>query len=435
MTPGAAGFMNRSSRYSWYVLGLLALANVFNYMDRTLIAVVLPQIKAELLLSDTQLGVLTGIAFAVFYAVFGLPIARWADRGTRRTIVSFAIAAWSGMTVLCGAAQSYLQLLLARVGVGIGEAGCIPPSHSLIADYFPPSQRATAFGIHTGGALVGTIVGLTIGGLIAQAWGWRWAFYALGAPGILLAILLRATVREPRRGALDAPGAAIPEPVPLGSALATLWRRSSYVHMVVTIAFITFASFGVSTWLPSFYVRSFGLSAGEVGFYLGIVVGLGGVAGTALGGVLADRLGKGDLRRPLLVQGGIAFGLGLPLMLCTLVAPTAGLALAANTLWAAANALITAPAMATMQAAVSNRLRATATAVCMFAAALVGIGLGPLLIGMLSDALTPRYGAAALRYSLLWLSVISVYPALHVWLAARALQRDQAATNPSTATN
>ena len=410
-----------SSRYLWYALSLLFAANLFNYMDRMVISVVLPLIKADLDLSDTQLGVLTGIAFAVFYATFGIPIARWADRGTRRTIVSLAIAVWSAMTVLCGLAQNFLHMMLARFGVGIGEAGCVPPSHSLISDYFPTERRATALGIHTAGATLGIVGGLVLGGYIAETWGWRWAFFVLGAPGLLLAILTRLTLREPTRGAQEERPVDAAQP-PLGEVLRYLGRRRSYVHLVIVFAMGSFAAFGIQMWLPSFYVRSFGMSTAEVGFYFGIAFGLGSAMGTLGGGYVADWMGKGDMRKPLLVLGVGASAMTLPLSLGVLLAPWAALALSLNLVSSTIGGL------AAIQTVADNRVRAIAVAILMFSSSMVGVGLGPLFAGMLSDVLAPRFGDDSLRYSLIILSTLGVYPIVHLWLAVRALPRDAETT-------
>ena len=416
-----------SSRYLWYALSLLFAANLFNYMDRMVISVVLPLIKADLDLSDTQLGVLTGIAFAVFYATFGIPIARWADRGTRRTIVSLAIAVWSAMTVLCGMAQNFFHLMLARFGVGIGEAGCVPPSHSMISDYFPTERRATALGIHTAGATLGIVAGLVLGGYIAETWGWRWAFFMLGAPGLLLAILTRLTLREPTRGAHEEVAVGAPQP-PLGEVLRYFARRRSYVHLVIVFAMGSFAAFGIQMWLPSFYVRSFGMSTAEVGFYFGIAFGLGSAIGTLGGGYVADFMGKGDMRRPLLILGVGASAMTLPLSLGVLLAPWAALALTFNLVSSTIGGLANGPLFAAIQSVVDNRMRAMAVAILMFSSSMIGVGLGPLFAGMLSDVLAPRFGDDSLRYSLIILSCLGVYPIVHLWLAVRALPRDAETT-------
>lgn len=412
-----------SSRYLWYALSLLFAANLFNYMDRMVISVVLPLIKADLGLSDTQLGVLTGFAFAVFYATFGIPIARWADRGTRRTIVSLAIAVWSAMTVLCGMAQNFLHMMLARFGVGIGEAGCVPPSHSMIADFFPTERRATALGIHTSGATLGIVGGLVLGGFIAETWGWRWAFFMLGAPGLLLAIVTQLTLREPTRGAFEEAAVDAPQP-PLRDVLRYFARRSSYVHLVIVFAMGSFAAFGIQMWLPSFYVRSFGMSTAEVGFYFGIAFGLGSAIGTLGGGYVADWMGKGDMRKPLLILGVGASAMTLPLSLGVLLSPWAALALSLNLVSSTIGGLANGPLFAAIQSVVDNRMRAIAVAILMFSSSMIGVGLGPLFAGMLSDMLAPRFGDDSLRYSLVILSCLGVYPIVHLWLAVRALPRD-----------
>lgn len=412
-----------SSRYLWYALSLLFAANLFNYMDRMVISVVLPLIKADLDLSDTQLGVLTGIAFAVFYATFGIPIARWADRGTRRTIVSLAIAVWSAMTVLCGMAQNFVHMMLARFGVGIGEAGCVPPSHSMIADFFPTERRATALGIHTSGATLGIVGGLVLGGYIAETWGWRWAFFMLGAPGLLLAIVTQLTLREPTRGAHEDAAVDVPQP-PLREVLRYFARRRSYVHLVIVFAMGSFAAFGIQMWLPSFYVRSFGMSTAEVGFYFGIAFGLGSAMGTLGGGYVADWMGKGDMRRPLLILGVGASAMTLPLSLGVLLSPWAALALSLNLVSSTIGGLANGPLFAAIQSVVDNRMRAIAVAILMFSSSMIGVGLGPLFAGMLSDMLAPRFGDDSLRYSLVILSCLGVYPIVHLWLAVRALPHD-----------
>ena len=272
-------------------------------------------------------------------------------------------------------AQNFLQLMLARFGVGIGEAGCIPPSHSLISDYFPKERRSTALGIHTAGATLGIVVGLALGGYIAETWGWRWAFWMLGAPGLLLAILIRLTLSEPPRGARDEVIVTDSSQPPLREVLDYLARRKSYVHLVILTSVGSFAAFGISMWLPSFYVRSFGMSMAEVGLYFGIAFGLGSAIGTLGGGYLADWIGKGDMRKPLIVLGVVASILTLPMNLGVLLAPTATIALSLNLLSSIVGSLVNGPLYATIQAVVGNRMRAMATAVVMFASSLIGIGL------------------------------------------------------------
>ena len=297
----------------------------------------------------------------------------------------------------------------------------------MISDYFPSERRATALGIHTSGATLGIVAGLVLGGYIAETWGWRWAFFVLGAPGLLLAILTRLTLREPTRGAQDEATVDADQP-PLGEVLRYLAKRTSYVHLVIVFATGSFAAFGIQMWLPSFYVRSFGMSTAEVGFYFGIAFGLGSAIGTLGGGYVADWMGKGDMRKPLLVLGVGASALSLPLSLGVLLAPVAALALSLNLVSSTIGGLANGPLFATIQSVVGNRMRAIAVAILMFSSSMVGVGLGPLFAGMLSDLLAPRFGDESLRYSLIILSMIGVYPIVHLWLAVRALPRDVEAT-------
>src|SRR5688572_2748318 len=240
-----------SSCYAWYAVSLLAIVNVVNYMDRMALSILLPDIKTDLQLTDTQLGLLTGMAFALFYAVFGIPIARWADRGTRRTIIALALTVWSVMTAISGAAQSFRQLFLARIGVGIGEAGCIPPSHSLISDYVPMARRPGAFALHTAGATTGIIVGLSLGGWLSDEIGWRWTFVVLGIPGLILAFIVRFTLKEPSRGHSDGRAANLPAPS-LREAVSYFLKCRTYLQLVLIVAIASLVNFGLNQWLPSF---------------------------------------------------------------------------------------------------------------------------------------------------------------------------------------
>ena len=283
------------STYQKYVIGLLLVVYTFNFIDRQIIAILSPAIKAELGLSDTQLGLLKGLPFAIFYALFGFPIARLADRKNRVTIISVAIALWSGMTVLCGAAQSYIQLLLARMGVGVGEAGCSPPAHSLISDYFPKSQRATALGIYSLGISFGTLFGILLGGLIADAFGWRWAFVLVGLPGILLAIIVKLTLKEPVRGTMDGLAKRATAPtLPIAESFVKMWGIRSFRVLCFSGALSAFCSFALALWIVDFLFRSHGLTYANLTWPLAMVIGIGGGIGTVEGGYVADLWGGKD---------------------------------------------------------------------------------------------------------------------------------------------
>ena len=413
-----------SKRYVAYAIGLLAVINMFNYMDRMVLSVLLPLIKADLALTDTQLGLLTGFAFALFYAVFGIPLARWADRGNRRNLVSVALVLWSVMTASCGLAQSFFHMLLCRVGIGVGEAGCIPPSHSLISDFVPPERRSTALSIHTAGATVGIIVGLALGGWLGTVIGWRLTFLVVGAPGLLIAVVLRLTLREPPRGHAD--GIETDSAAPsLREVLRYLWGQRSYVHLVGAFAFGSFAAFGLSQWMPSFYVRSFGMSTAAVGVLFGLAYGAGEGLGTLIGGPLADVLMKKDPRWVMWL-GAVSYAISFPIMLAIFLTPSVKVAVALTFISFVVVGLPNGPLFAAVQSVVAPRMRALASAVTMFSAAVFGIGAGPFVVGFLSDLMGGWAGDQSLRYALIIASVFILIPVAHFLLGARTLQQDQA---------
>jgi len=290
--PGGDGI---TPGYANYVLGLLFVAYVFNFVDRQILGILLDSIKADLHLSDSVMGLLTGTAFAVFYATLGLPIARLADVWVRRTIIALGLALWSGMTAFSGRAENLVQLACARIGVGVGEAALSPPAHSLISDYFPPERRATALGIYAVGIHVGTLFGFKGGGMLDDAFGWRTTFLVVGLPGLLLALLVRFTVKEPKRGRTD-PSRAAPMPAPpVLEVLRHLLKQPSFVLLSIAMGLTAFAGYAFSVWAPTFLRRAHGWSSGEAGD-LGWPIGIGGALGSILAGWLADRLGRRDPR-------------------------------------------------------------------------------------------------------------------------------------------
>lgn len=385
--------------YVMYVLALFLLANVFNYMDRMLLAVLLEPIKHDLGLSDTQMGLLGGLAFAVTYATVGIPIARWADRGTRRSIVALALAVWSGMTAACGLAQNYLQLFLARVGVGVGEAGGTPPIHSMITDLVPAHWRSTAMAVFTMGAAIGATIGLAAGGWLADAYSWRWAFVVLGLPGVVLALVIRLTVREPSR----APAAPVLSTqsvaLTVDRPFRLLWSIVPLRYVMLGGAALAFVSYGVNQWAPSYFIRQFGLTAAEVGAGVGLAYGLGAAVGLLIGGLAADRLTRHDPAGPVRVLVTASL-LGAPLYFLTFAVDHVALAMGLLFVASAVAAGATAPLMAVAQHLSPPQIRATTSAVLMFFISVVGLGGASWFIGALSDALEPRVGIVALRYSL-----------------------------------
>jgi predicted MFS family arabinose efflux permease len=286
-----------------YALFILTVAYTSNYLDRSIVGILAEPIKKELLLSDTELGLLTGFAFAMFYATLGIPIALLSDRANRRNIIAIAITVWSVMTALCGAAQNYTQLLIARIGVGIGEAGASPPSHSMIADMYAPHERSRALAVYALGVYIGGMLGFLIGAYVSTIWGWRAAFYVVGLPGLIIALLVWLTVKEPQRGLADGldptmrPKRTLRETIAaLGIAFAFMWRSKACRHIVIGVTLTSFVGYGGVMWAAPFLERSFGIPRMQVGVILGPIVGFLGGFGVLLGGYLADRLSKRHLR-------------------------------------------------------------------------------------------------------------------------------------------
>jgi len=386
------------------------------------VAVLLTPIKTELRLSDTQLGFLSGLAFALFYAVCGIPLARVADRRSRRNLMGIALLLWSAITTLGGLVQNFAQLLLVRFGVGIGEAGYAPAAFSMISDYFPPARRQLAAGLMNAGPPVGIMLGLVIGCLVAPAHGWRAAFLVAGIPGLLFAMLFVCTVREPVRGQSDAPAQHDMVQPPFLASLATLWRNRSYRYVTLTTVLEGFSMFALSTWMPSFFERSHHLPLSTIGPSLGLAV-ICGALGSVLGGMFGDRLARIDVRWPL-YMASIGMIAGIPLVLMTLFLANPGAAILCYGLFYFALALAYGPQFALCTATVPLRLRALALSVLMFASAVIAFGLGPLATGMASDALTPALGAEALRAAMAIASLSLIVPAILGCVAAACLNKD-----------
>lgn len=418
-------------RNRYLALSLLMTAYVFNFIDRQILAILQEPIKAELALSDTQLGLLTGFAFAVFYVVMGLPIARWADRGNRRNIIALAVGIWSFFTAISGMVTSYVQLLLVRIGVGVGEAGCSPPSHSMLSDIFSRFERATAIGIYTVGVNIGILLGFLAGGWLNEFFGWRVAFLAVGIPGVILAIAIRLYLHEPRRGRTDEPVlAALPESEEQPSMKAvftTLWRLHTFRYMAVAAAFIAFAGYGLLNWLPSFFIRIHGLSTATVGTWFALILGIGGGLGTWLVGYFSDRLGRRDERWYLWLTA-ISIAVYLPLLIGIFLVQNATLGLL---LYIVPGVFLTTylpPIIAVTHNLVPNRMRAMSSAVVYLILNLIGLGLGPVSIGFISDMLAPTLGNDGLRYAMLTvIPAAAVLGIVFLMLAARTIRRENAA--------
>ena len=410
-----------SPAYRRYVLVLLTLVYALNFIDRQILVILQESIKADMDLSDSQLGLLTGFAFAIFYVSVGIPIARWADVGNRRNIVSLAIAVWSGMTALSGLTQNFWQLLLARIGVGVGEAGGSPPSHSIISDYYPADQRGSALSFSSTGVYLGILFGFLIGGWINSQFGWRTAFFVVGVPGFLVALLVRFTIREPLRGGLD--GRAHETPATFGATLSKLKSFGSFRLFAIGAGLNAFSSYGIGNFMPSFLIRSHDFTSMQVGTSLALITGIGGALGTYFGGVLADRFGADDKRWYLWIAA-IPGACSVPLMLSAVFVGDPRLALAFLFFATMLGAFYLGPTIAISHTMVSPSMRAMASAILFFILNFIGLGLGPLVVGMLSDFLAPSYGSESLRYALGIVAFVNLVSATFFILAARKLLDD-----------
>jgi predicted MFS family arabinose efflux permease len=370
---------------------------------------------------------MTGLAFALFYTVLGIPIARFADRPTtnRPRLIATALALWSAMTALCGLAQNFAQLLLARIGVGVGEAGCTPPAHSLIADMVPPEKRASALAFYSLGIPIGTLLGMIIGGTLADYVGWREAFVIVGLPGVALALVVWFGLKDPRRS--DAAAilrAQNPAPaLPLRQALAEVMGSRAFVLLLCAGSAAAFLSYGKTTWTTIFFQRTHGLTPGQVGLWFGLLGGAGGILGTWLGGYLADRFGAKS-RRHVLSAPAIGMAVAVPLAIAAYHAPSWQLGLALLLLPTVFNSLYYGPTYSAAQGLVPLRARAIAAAALLFVQNLIGLGLGPLFFGMLSDWLQPAYGADSVRYVLYGAAVLGLVPAFFFWRCSLHLDRE-----------
>jgi len=411
----------KATHYRWTVLVILTLVYTFNFIDRQILVILQEPIKLELGLSDAQLGLLTGFSFALVYVTAGIPIAWLADRSNRRNIVAASLAFWSAMTALSGLVQNFGQLLAARLGVGIGEAGGSPPSHSMISDYFPPQNRGTALSFYSMGIYVGILFGYAAGGWIAENFGWRTAFFLVGIPGIAYALLVLWVVKEPRRGRWDEGG------TPPKSSFKQTWdclrQRPTFWWISIGCAFSAFISYGNGNFMPSFLIRSHGMSLTEVGLALGLIAGISGAIGTFLGGFLADKLGVRDVRWYLWIPMLGGLGSLLPAYY-TLLGDNKTLIIAAMVPSQILSTLYLGPCIATCHNLVSPGMRAMASAILFFVLNMIGLGLGPLTVGLLSDTFAAPFGEENLRYAMLTTLSISLTGVFFLWQGVSRLKAD-----------
>jgi MFS family permease len=415
----------RNRLYARYVLGLLTVVYTLNLLDRTLMILLLQPIKNDLQLSDTQLGFLTGIAFGLFYATLGIPIARWADRGDRVLITSLSIGVW-GITVMsCLWVTSFTRLVLARVAAAIGESGCMPPTYSLIGDYFPaPAERTRAMAVYWLASPLAALVSFAAGGWVSEHYGWRVAFFVAGIPGLAIAPIVRLTVVEPR----IPQSAATPmgTQVGLSDILKALWWQRSSRHLAAAIILLWTMGLGLAPWYAAFMMRSHGVGAEALGLWMGIIFGVAGVAGILLGGYMTSGWFAESDRRQMRLVACVTAAL-LPCFVLFLLAPATWQAFAAMVPMVLVFNFSAAPVFALMQRLVPEEMRATTLAVVMLLANLIGMGLGPLVVGILSDRLSVVFGSDSLRYAMLAVSVLALWAAYHFWRVGASVAADVAA--------
>jgi len=429
-----------SAGYRRYAVWLLFLVYVFNFIDRQIVTILAEPIKRELEIADWQLGLMTGTAFAIFYCTLGIPIARLAERHNRPWIIGLSLTAWSGFTALCGLVQNFWQLVLARIGVGVGEAGCTPPAHSLIADYTPKEQRASAMATYSMGNPVGALIGVITGGLVADAFGWRTAFLLVGLPGVALAIIAVLTLVEPRlkRAAVVARDAARHDQSSFADVLRLLRRKRTFWLMALAVSIVAFIGYGHAPFGASFFLRvhgaeieqlaaQFGLGPiGFVGLSLGLILGVSAGAGVFLGGIIADKFGARDLRAYMGIPG-VAVLASVPLYSVALLMPTFLPILPILAVNAVLVSLWQGPVYATVQNIAPAHMRATAASIFLFIANLIGLGLGPLAVGIASDVLAGPFGmgsAEGVRWALIGSQFLAIPAFVCFWLARRTIREE-----------
>ena len=417
MTSHIPAAPREGRRYRVTALVMLLLVYTFNFVDRQILGILAPTIKTDLALTDTQLGLLGGLAFALLYSTLAIPLAWLADRTSRTWVITLSLAVWSAFTALCGVAGSFAQLFAFRVGVGVGEAGGVAPSYAVIADTFAPDRRARALAVYSLGIPLGSAAGVMLGGYIATSIDWRTAFIVVGVAGLVLAPVFRLCVREPVRGS----DACDREPV--RRVFGILARKPSFWLLAFGASASSMLGYGLAFWLPSLMQRSFGLDLIETAQFYGGVLVLGGVAGVLLGGVLGDRLGARDRRMYARVPA-IAFVIAVPLFAAGILSSSV---IAAFVFFLVPQALAyvwLAPVITAIQHLVPRHMRATASATFLLVNNLVGLGGGSFALGALSDGLSAHYGDEALRYAMLMGLVLYLVAALLMWMASTPLRQD-----------
>lgn len=412
-----------SDLYRNYVLVMLTLVYVFNFVDRQLLVILQESIKKDLDLSDTQLGMLSGFTFALFYVTLGIPIARLADKTNRRNIVAASLGLWSIMTACSGLVRNFLQLLLARIGVGVGEAGGSPPAHAMISDYFPPEKRSTALSIYSTGIYFGVLTGFLLGGYLSQQLGWRTAFFVVGLPGVIFSLLFYISVKEPRRGATDASALSTSEPPSLRDVLKRLYATKTFVYLAIATGLHVFCIYGLLNWAPSFLSRIHGMKNAEIGALLGPIFGIGGAVGSFAGGFLTDYFGKTDKRWYLNIPA-YAIILSIPCAAGALFLTNTTYAILCLGLTASLHSMYLGPSIAVSHSLVPASMRSLTSAILFFVLNFLGLGFGPLVVGMISDGLASSLGTESLRWAMSIILVVSFGSTALFLVAAKKLPID-----------
>lgn len=425
--------------YRRYALGLLVVVYTSSFVDRQIMGVLLEPVKLDLGLSDTQMGFMTGLAFALFYATLGMPVAFLADRVNRRNIIAIAVGIWSLMTALGGFAIGFWSLAIARIGVGVGEAGASPPAHSMIADLYSEKERSGALGIYSLGIYFGIMLGFLVGAYVAEYYGWRAAFFVVGLPGLLIAVLVRLTLIEPTRGAADGIAPSDPEPIDWSKMWGEILAGFRHLlsdpvsrNVIFGIMLVAFVGYGGTTWIAAFFIRSHGMSLVEVGTYLAFAIGVFGGIGAFLGGRLADWAAQKHLAGALWVVAAAKVA-AAPLVVWFFLESNLTVALIVYLPTLLLGAFYLGPSFAMIQTRSPLKMRALCSAIMLFIVNLVGMGLGPQAVGILSDVFAADYGADSLRYSLLLLSFAALWGGWHYYLAGRHLVRSAPPAAPVAA--
>ncbi len=400
---------------------MLTLVYVFNFIDRQLLVILQESIKKELSLSDTQLGMLSGLTFALFYVTVGIPIARWADKGNRRNIVAMSLGLWSIMTGLSGMARNFIHLLLARVGVGVGEAGGSPPAHAMISDYFPPGKRATALAFYSTGIYFGMLIGFLMGGYLNQQLGWRTAFYVLGIPGVLFSLLFYLFVKEPRRGATDVSRSETEHS--FMEVVKILFSKPTFMFLSMATALHVFCIYGILNWAPSFLARLHGMNNKEIGVALGLILGGTGAVGSFFGGVVTDHFGKTNKQMYTRIPAWLILG-SIPFVFGALYLESNAASLFCFGVVNFLYSTYLGPSINVAHSLVPAQLRALTSAILFFVLNLIGLGFGPLVVGMISDLLKETYGNESLRYAMTGVVVVSITAVILFLASAKKLPGD-----------